>query len=298
MNAEHLRSFCTVARTGSVSAAARKLGLSQPAISRHLRLLQEIRRTPLYTRSGQGVALTPAGRELLPYACSVSQALDRARAAMSGELPQESTRLTIALSHHLTMRYTGMLLRAVRDYNEEGYLLRLHLQEAYTPELIEALNNGRIDAALALGAADTGNLRARELTAERVTLLVRDDDPFARHEELALASLERETLVLPSSASIVYRRFRRALGEMGVKPGRILEVSGPAAVRSAVYSGLGIGVTVASYVENELGPGALRLVKLEAPACTIPVLGVTRDPWFLLPDQQHALDYVADRLFR
>lgn len=298
MNAEHLHSFCTVARTGSVSAAARELGLSQPAISRHLRILQEERGTPLYTRSGQGVALTPAGRELLPYACGVSQALERARAALKGQLPREYTRLTIALSHHLTMRFTGPLLRAARDYNEEGYLLRLHLQEGYTPELTAGLLAGRIDAALTLGTPGEDSLRSREVTEEKVSLLVRDDDPFARHEQLALDSLERETLVLPSSASVVFRRFSRALEEMKVRPGRILEVSGPAAVRSAVYSGLGIGVTVTSYVENELGPGALRLVGLEAPACTIPVVHLSRDPWFLLPDQQHALSYLGERVFR
>lgn len=297
MNAEHLHSFCTVARTGSVSAAARELNLSQPAISRHLRLLQEARGLPLYTRSGQGVALTPAGRELLPYACSVSQALERARAALSGNLRQEQTRLTIALSHHLTMRFTGPLLRAVRDYNEEGWLLRLHLQEGYTPELVDGLNTGRLDSALVLGNPRAADLNVREVSGERVSLLVRDDDPFARHEQLALDSLEQETLVLPSSASIVYSRFTRALSEMGVKPGRILEVSGPAAVRSAVYSGLGIGVTVTSYVENEVGPGALRLVGLEAPACMVPVTALTRDSWFLLPGQQHALEYLEARLF-
>jgi len=76
----------------------------------------------------------------------------------------------------------------------------------------------------------------------------------------------------------------------------VLEVSGPAAVRSAVYAGLGIGVTMRSYVETELLEGALRVVEVEAPGLETPVTRLTRNEWFLLPDQQHALAFLAERV--
>lgn len=241
--------------------------------------------------------LTPAGKELLPYACSVSQALTRARDVLSGAVAPESTRLRVALSHHLTTRYTGPLLRATRAYNEEGYLLRLHLLEGYTPELGDGLRAGRLDSAYVLGdPGDTEGVRVEAAGSEVVGLLVRTDDPLAAGPSLPIRLLEGETLVVPSSASTVYGMFMQALEATGTQPGRVLEVSGPAAVRSAVFAGLGVGVTVRSYVEAEVSDGTLRVVEVDGPDLSVPVSRLLRDDWFLLPDQQHALAFLAEQL--
>lgn len=297
MIADQLQSFCVVAREGSVTAAARALGLSQPAVSRHLRLLQEERGTPLYVRRKQGVALTPAGRALLPYACSVAQALARAREALAGRVAPEPTRVRVGLSHHLTTRYTGLLLKARKGYDEEGYLLRLHLMEGYTPELVAGLREGGLDAAWILGeTGDAGGCEARRVGEEPLVGLVRSDDPIARDESLPVAALEGETVVVPSSASSVYRMAMHAFAATKTRPGRVLEVSGPAAVRSSVHDGLGIGITIRSFVDAEARRGDLRVVDLDGPDLSAPVTRMFRDARYLLPDQQHALGFLAARL--
>lgn len=297
MIAEHLHSFCAVAREGSVTAAARALGLSQPAVSRHLRLLQEERGAPLYVRHGQGIALTPAGRAFLPYACSVAQALTRAREALAGRVAPEPTRLRVGLSHHLTTRYTGPLLKARKDYDDEGYLLRLHLMEGYTPELVKGLREGGLDAAWILGGTgDADGCEVRRVGEEPLVGLVRSDDPIAREASLPVAALEGETIVVPSSASSVYRMAMDAFAATGTRPGRVLEVSGPAAVRSSVHDGLGIGTTIRSFVDAEARRGPLRTVDLDGPGPSAAVTRLTRDARYLLPDQQHALGFLADRL--
>ena len=296
-NAAHLHSFCVVAREGNVSAAARILGLSQPAVSRQMRLLQKERGRELYVRRGAGRVLTPAGRELLPYACAVSQALLRASEVMSGQGTPEWTRLRVALSHHLTTRYTAPLLSATRAYNEEGYHLRLHLLEGYTPDLVRALQEGGLDAAYVLGEpVGAEGLTAEVVGSEQLVLLVRSDDPLARESRLTMTVLAGETLVAPSSASLVYRLLRSTLESTGARPGRVLEVSGPAAVRSAVHAGLGIGITMRSFVATELQEETLRVVEVDAPGLVTPITRLTRNEWFLLPDQQHALTYLAKRV--
>lgn len=298
MNADYLHSFCVVAREGSVTAAARKLGLSQPAVSRHLRLLEEERGAPLYVRRGQGIALTPAGRALLPYACSVSQALLRAREALAGRAAPGRTHVHIGLSHHLTTLLTGPLLRAAKSYNDEGYLLQLHLLEGYTPELVRGLREGSLEVAYVLGSVEEAapGCNAQQVSEEPVALMVRDDDPLSREESLPISALAGETLVVPSTASALYRLIMNALRETGTHPGRTLEVSGPAAVRSAVYDGLGIGITIRSFVDREARDGVLRVVRLEGPGLCAPVTKLTRNERFLLPDQQHALAYLGSRL--
>lgn len=297
MNGDQLHTFCVVAREGSVTAAAKALGLTQPAVSRQLLLLQEERGQALYVRRGSGIALTPAGRELLPYAAAVSQALQRANHVLSGQGKPEFTQLKVGLSHHLITRYTGPLLRAARSYNSEGYQLSLHLLEGYTPALVSRLHEGGLDGAYVLGEPeDAEGLVAVHVGTERVVLLVRGDDPLAREQNLSISDLDGETLVAPSSASIVYSMLHATLAATGARPGRVLEVSGPAAVRSAVHAGMGIGVTMRSFVASELLEGALHVVEVEAPGLDAPVTWLTRNDWFFLPDQQHALAFLVQNV--
>lgn len=70
-------------------------------------------------------------------------------------------------------------------------------------------------------------------------------------------------------------------------------MSGPAAVRSAVHDGLGIGVTVRSFVEQEARAGVLQVIGLEGPGLCAPLTKLTRNEHFLLSDQRHALAYLG-----
>ncbi len=298
VRAEYLHSFCIAAREGSISAAARQLGVSQPAVSRSLRLLEEIHGAPLYRRQGAGIRLTPAGKALLPFACAASESLTRARQFLSGELQEGGTHLRIGLSHHLTTRFTGRLLRAVRLYNSQGNLLRLHLMEAYSDDLLQALRSGEIDAACLLEGpesargAGTASLHATPFGTERAMLLVKHDDPVGSQAHAPLSVLEGESLIVPSFASTMYHRVLDALETDGVRPGKSIEVSGPGAVRSAVLDGLGIGVTVESFVRPDVAAGTLRLIGINSPGTEMNVHFVKRDDSHLFIEQRDALAFL------
>ena len=72
----HFRSFLQVAHSGSLSAAARELGLTQPTLARHIEQLEASLGMRLFTRSPQGLAPTPAGERLVPYAETMNLAAD------------------------------------------------------------------------------------------------------------------------------------------------------------------------------------------------------------------------------
>ncbi len=75
LNPDYLMVFSTVAELGSVSRAAERLNLSQPAISASLKSLQELVGEPLYERHPRGITLTSAGMTLLPAASAVARVL-------------------------------------------------------------------------------------------------------------------------------------------------------------------------------------------------------------------------------
>lgn len=79
MNLRRLESFLATAYTGSVSAAARKLGIGQPAVSKHLIALEKDFGVDLFTRKSDPAGLTVAGQRLLPIAREIVQSLINAQ---------------------------------------------------------------------------------------------------------------------------------------------------------------------------------------------------------------------------
>lgn len=101
----HYRSMLAVAEAGSLSAAARQLGTSQPTLGRHIRALEAALGVALFARAADGLRLTPAGEELLPYARSMREAAERLAltAAARGDTISGTVRITASriVAHHL-----------------------------------------------------------------------------------------------------------------------------------------------------------------------------------------------------
>lgn len=292
IKAEHLLTFCRVAELGSVSEAGKMLGLSQPALSRQLASLQRGAGQRLYERKAHGVRLTQAGRDLLPYACAVARTLEHARHYLRGAPGEGAVTLRLGLSHHLITRYTGPLLKAAKRYTQDTHALELHLTEGYSEPLGNEVLNGQLDAALVLGEMHElpNDLVSRRLSEDHICLLVLPDDVIAEQAYAPLSIVEGETLILSSSVSRVFKKVQDDLSSARVKPGRLLEVSGPAAVRSAVLAGQGVGVTLRSFVAPEVQAGWLKQVGLENSGFTLGIYSVAKSAAQLERASQRALD--------
>lgn len=98
-----LEAFAAVAEAGSLSAAARRTGVSQPTLGRHIRRLEDVLGTPAFTRQPTGLALTDAGRALLPAMQEMNQAAARVALAAAGRTDRlaGTVRLTtsVAFAH-------------------------------------------------------------------------------------------------------------------------------------------------------------------------------------------------------
>src|SRR5690606_11005585 len=111
MDTQHLYAFVAIAETGSFSAAAERLHLTQPAISKRISLLEEQLKRPLFDRVGRKISLTQAGVSLLPKALNILQevaAAQRAIADLDGEV---RGKLSIATSHHIGLHRLPPYLR-------------------------------------------------------------------------------------------------------------------------------------------------------------------------------------------
>jgi DNA-binding transcriptional LysR family regulator len=140
-----LLTFREVARLGSISAAARKLGWTQPAIGQQLRRLEREAGTALVSRHARGVTLTPAGRLLLEHAEAIASRLVVAQAAMRDSVRGRAQRLQLATFATAT---AGLVAPALGRLVADDPDAMVRLLEMEPPQAVEALREGQVDAAL------------------------------------------------------------------------------------------------------------------------------------------------------
>jgi DNA-binding transcriptional LysR family regulator len=145
MDTQHLQAFVAIAEQGSFSAAAEKLHLTQPAISKRIALLEDQLDTRLFDRVGRQVILTQAGKILLNKAqliLSEVAATRRAIADLRGEIQGQ---LSIATSHHVGLHYLPPVLREFSSLYSE---VKLDLHFLDSEQAYDEILQGRYDLAV------------------------------------------------------------------------------------------------------------------------------------------------------
>ena len=198
----HLQCFLEIARQRSVVKAAAALSVTQPAVSKTIRELEELLGVALFERRGRGVALTRFGDVFLRYAgasvTALRQGIDsitqaRAGGGMAikiGALPTVSTRVMPLAVSLFKQENTGTVVRVVTGENSV---------------LLSQLRTGDLDLVvgrLADPELMTG-LSFEHLYSERVSFVVRPDHPLLRAKPFNLAGFTRYTVLMPTEGSII-----------------------------------------------------------------------------------------------
>ncbi len=168
--------FRSVARSGSLSAGARELGLTQPAVSQQLRQLERQAGNPLLLRTSRGVALTEAGAVLLARADAVAGQLHMAEQELAELTELRSGRVRLVAFPSAAATLVPAALHALWEHKPG---LELTLVEAEPPDALAALQAGEADLAVVFGydgpPADEGQLGWVPLFVEPVHLVLPDD---------------------------------------------------------------------------------------------------------------------------
>ena len=201
--------LATVADAGSLSAAARRLGSTQPALSKRLKRLEDALGVPLFERGVRGVQPTEYGAALLPRARAIREQARQAGEDVAQLRGRREGRLSVALSHFATI---ALLPRVIPGFRARwpGVSLRI----APPAFQLAGLREGEPDfAVMSLPAARLGaDYRARPVYATTIAAIARRGHPLSRAR--SLAELVEADWVLPSLESSIAggleRAFRRA----------------------------------------------------------------------------------------
>src|SRR4051812_7261303 len=145
LDVTRLRIIDAVARSGSVTAAAKELSYSQPTVSHHLARLEAETGAQLLQRVGRGVRLTPAGRLLADRAAEILGRIDAAGAELSAHVGLSAGRVRLA---GFSSAIGSLLPGAMSALAQQHPDLQVSLTDAHPPEALELLRTGEVEVAL------------------------------------------------------------------------------------------------------------------------------------------------------
>lgn len=265
MNFAQLRAFHAVAQHGTFSAAAMALGVSQPAVTQHVRALEEAIGGRLFHRRGSGVELTADGRDLLPRVRQIVKALEDVNARLDGGRALRTGHLSLGIcAPHVAMPLIGQF-RALHPG------VQIEARISNSTNLLELVADQRIDLAVATLTEPPEELACYQLVRQEVLVIVPADHAWAKRKSVRIEELAGASFVMRETGSMTRQIFETALDEADVAIDIDLVLTGREAVKEAVANGLGFSIVL----DKELGQDrrivglAIEGASVEAAECIV-----------------------------
>ena len=261
MELRHLRYYVAVAEAENVSRAAEKLHVSQPALSRQIRDLEDELNVLLLERGAQSVRLTAAGKTFLREARAVLERAEAAVAAVRRSAEGAHAELHVGYSPSLTAQ---ILPGALRQFQQEFPRVRVLLHDLTTEEMLGRLRARKMDVALTIRPCpkQSRGLRFQALAQYPICVAVTHKHPFARLRSVSPAQAARENFV--AYTRVDYPEYLAQLEHLFGSHLQIVEEhDGATSLIAAVESGRGIAM-VPSCMACLAGQ-RLKLIPVEPP---------------------------------
>jgi LysR family pca operon transcriptional activator len=215
MKIRHLQCFLEVARLGHVGRAADQLAVTQPAVSKTLRELEEVLATRLFERTPKGLTLTPYGEVFQHYAATGVLALQQAIESVARGRLRGHTQLRLGALPTVAAR---IMPRAVQELNRRMPEATVNLVSGPNRFLLERLRSRDLD--LVVGRlADPEQmigLAFEQLYSERMAVVVRPGHPLLAARPLDLRRITEFTVLIPSKEDITRPIVDRLLIANGI----------------------------------------------------------------------------------
>ncbi|WP_243359631.1 LysR family transcriptional regulator [Fundidesulfovibrio terrae] len=249
MELYHLRTFVAVAEEGNLSRAAERLHLSQPAVSAHVKSLEEELGVSLFTRTARGMDLTDSGTRLT---CTAREALSCAQGIMEqARAMREGVRGDIVLTRNTDPQYLRLprILAALSDEHPEA-LVHVDCRDSY--EVARGLKDGAMHAGFAYGDFSSDP----QLTALPLGMAsVRVVGPAAWREKLETATV-RDLAAMPwvwfNESCPFVALAEKLLAEEGGRPKTAAVINDEHTIRALVASGRGLSLLREDFARSEL----------------------------------------------
>jgi DNA-binding transcriptional LysR family regulator len=242
VNLSQIRAFVMVVDHGSFSAAAREMGVSQPAVTMQVQALEADLGVTLLDRAYRRIGLTEAGEALMPRARAVLAELESAREDLERIADTVTGRLALVASttpgQYLLPRLLGSFLAG----NPE---VAVSLAVADTAQVVEAVAAGEADLGMTGAVVKGARVDFEALGADGIAMICPPAHRFAGAKRVSLAEAVAEPFIMREEGSGTRQVAEEALREAGVEPEElhvVTELGTSEAIVSAVEGGMGLAM--------------------------------------------------------
>ncbi len=278
---KQLHTFIEVARDRSVSKAAKRLFVTQPAVSMQLRQLEDAVGLPLVEPAGRNIQLTHAGEEFLTHAIAAVAQLKNLEAVMAEHVGLHKGRIELAIVSTAKYFVPMLLVRFAKLL--PGIEVKLYIDNR--EQILGMLARNEVDLVI-MGRAPTHlECEATPFCTNPMGIVSAPDHPLARRRHLAFDLLRGHGFVVREQGSGTRAAMERLFAQHELPLDVVMEMPSNETIKQAVMAGMGLSFLSLRTVRHELAAGHLALVDISG----MPIVG----HWYVTHLRQNRLSPAA-----
>lgn len=254
-----LDTFLEVARDLSISQAAEKMHVTQPAVSMQMRQLEEAVGVPLYEQMGRKIRLTEAGEDFQQYAVAAIAQLKQMEDAMAQRRGLKKGRVELAIVSTAKYFVPMLLVKFRKRFPEIDVALHIHNRE----NIVKLLNRNEIDLIIMGRAPDNLDCAATAFATNPMGVISAPEHPLSRRRNAPLAILNDQEFVVRESGSGTRQAMERLFAEHQIQARIVMEMPSNETIKQAVMAGMGLSFLSLRTIRHELASGHLVRLDIE-----------------------------------
>lgn len=260
MNMEHYRTFYYAARMGSISKAAEELFITQPAVSRSIKQLENRIGSSLFFRTSKGVRLTREGEILFQYIEQAFNFIDTAEKKINEIQNMEIGEVRIGISDTLCKHY---LLPYLDNFNKEYPGIKIRVTNPTTLKIIDLLKKGKIDFGIVNLPVEDEQLVIKKGFALQDCFVAGEKYKHLAENVISVKELENYPVLLLEQESNTRLYIDRYFRENSVEISPDIELGNIDLLVQFAKIGLGISCVIKNFVIGEIENKLLYEIKLK-----------------------------------
>lgn len=255
MEIRQLRAFLAIAEAKTFTAGARRVNVTQAAISMQIRQLEDEVGLPLFTRTPRRVIMTEAGEYLLERARRIMREHDSALAEIAEVAGAEHGRLRIgSASAMFATRQLPFILQKLKAKFPNA---EISVTSGTSQALVEKIMHGEVDIAFVSLPVESSNVTIDPLFSDEIVAVAHPGHPLAKDKFISAAALAGEHLILGEKGGNTRRMIDEFFDAANVRPNITMELSRQEAINQMVENNMGVGIAGAKTVADEIREGRL-----------------------------------------
>ncbi|MFA9273773.1 MAG: LysR family transcriptional regulator [Candidatus Aquirickettsiella gammari] len=254
-----LDTFLEVARDLSISQAAEKMHVTQPAVSMQMRQLEDAVGVPLYEQMGRKIRLTEAGEDFQQYAIAAIAQLKQMEDAMAQRRGLKKGRVELAIVSTAKYFVPMLLVKFRKRFPDIDVALHIHNRE----NIVKLLNRNEIDLIVMGRAPDNLDCAATAFATNPMGVISAPEHPLSRRRSAPLAILNDQEFVVRESGSGTRQAMERLFAEHQIQAKIVMEMPSNETIKQAVMAGMGLSFLSLRTIRHELASGHLVRLDIE-----------------------------------